>query len=131
MTNFAKVKDYLLEMGHDITHESEDDNIFVLMNEDQGICNMMLDCEGDVLVMEQHIFDLKEKAKDSYKRLLQINRELIHGAFVLDEEGKRVLFRDTLALENLDHNELESSITAMAIALVEHAEEFMDLAGKN
>jgi hypothetical protein len=92
---------------------------------------MMLDCEGDVLVMEQHIFDLQDKAGSSYKRLLQINRELVHGAFVLDEKGNSVLFRDTLALENLDHNELESSITAMAIALAEHADEFMDLAGKN
>ncbi|AFC23312.1 YbjN domain-containing protein [Saprospira grandis] len=130
MNSFEKVKNYLLDMGHEISHESVEDNLFVLNNENQGICNLMLDCEGDVLVMEQHIFDIEEKDAAFLKRLLQINRELIHGAFVLDEEGRRVLFRDTLALENLDRNELESSINAMAIALVEHAEEFMDVAAK-
>jgi len=130
MTNFEKVKMHLLDMGHEITHENVEDNILVISNEDKGVCSMVLDCEGDVLVMEQHIFDFKNSNGDQYKRILQINRSLVHGAFVLDEQG-RVLFRDTLALENLDRNELESSFSALAIALAEYAEEFMALAGKN
>jgi len=38
---------------------------------------------------------------------LQINRELIHGALTLDESGSKVIFRDTLQLENLDLNEIK------------------------
>ncbi len=130
MSNFEKVKTYLLDMGHEITHENSEEGIFVISNEDKAVCNMILDCEGDVLIMEQHIFDLKNSDVKNYKRLLQINRELVHGAFVLDDEGSRVIFRDTLALENLDKNELDSSLSALAIALVEHADEFMTLSGK-
>jgi hypothetical protein len=130
MTNFEKVKNYLLDLGHEITHENNEEGIFIVQNEGKGICSMLLDCEGDVLVLEQHILDLKNHSESIYKKLLQINRELIHGAFVLDETGVKVIFRDTLAIENLDRNELDSSFTALTIALVEHADEFMDLAKK-
>jgi len=60
-----------------------------------------------------------------YKRLLQMNRTLVHGAFVLDEAGESVLFRDTLQLENLDLNELEGSINALSLALAENANELI------
>ena len=50
---------------------------------------------------------MPKDSSDFCKRLLQINRTLVHGAFVLDEEGTTLLFRDTLQLENLDRNELE------------------------
>jgi hypothetical protein len=130
MTNFEKVKHYLLDLGHEITVENAEDSILVVQNEGKGICNMILDCEGDVLVMEQHILDLKNHSESIYKKLLQINRELVHGAFVLDETGHKVIFRDTLALENLDRNELDSSFSALVIALVEHSEEFMGIAKK-
>lgn len=130
MSNFEKIKGYLLELEHDVTHENTEDNLLVINDENKGICNMMLDCEGDVLVVEQHIFDVNDGDSSIYKRLLQINREMIHGAFVLDEGGNRVLYRDTLEADNLDLNELEASLSALAIALVEHADEFLAFAGK-
>jgi hypothetical protein len=55
-----------------------------------------------------------------------MKRTLVHGAFVLDEEGIKVIFRDTLQLENLDKNELEGSITALSIALAEYAGELIE-----
>jgi hypothetical protein len=130
MTNFEKVKNYLLDMGHEITHENAEDNIFVVSNEGKGVCNMVLDCEGEVLVMEQHILDLNATNESIYKKILQMNRFLVHGAYVLDETGKKLIFRDTLALENLDKNELESSFSALSISLVENSGEFMGLAKK-
>ena len=60
-----------------------------------------------------------------FQRLLQMNRTLVHGAFVVDEDGKMVLFRDTLRLENLDLNELEGSIEALSLALAENANELL------
>ena len=65
---------------------------------------------------------------DFYKRLLQMNRSLVHGAFVLDEEGKYLSFRDTLQLENLDLNELEGSIQALSLALAENGAEILEYA---
>ena len=59
------------------------------------------------------------------RRLLQMNNTLVHGAFVLDETGERIFFRDTLQLANLDLNELESSIRALSLALAEYGSELL------
>ena len=123
MTNFEKVKHHLLDLGFEIIQEDTADSTLIIQNEGKGICNMMLDCEGYILIVEQHIIDLKNQTENIYKRLLQMNRSMIHGAFVLDESGDKVLFRDTLALENLDRNEIDSTFTALTIALVEHQDE--------
>jgi hypothetical protein len=60
--------------------------------------------------------------------LLQKNREIVHGAFVLDDTGKRLLFRDTLQLENLDLNEVEASINSLKLLMAEYAGEMLQFA---
>jgi hypothetical protein len=57
-----------------------------------------------------------------------MNRELVHGAFVLDEGGELVIFRDSLQLENLDLNEIEASINALGLGLASFADELIDFA---
>ncbi len=52
------------------------------------------------------------------------------GAFVLNEDAKLILFRDTLQLENLDRNELEASIHALSLALAEYSLELLSYAKK-
>ena len=59
-----------------------------------------------------------------------MNRDLVFGAFVLNEEGDSLLYRNTLALENLDLNELESTINSLSLGLVEHGEELLGFAVK-
>lgn len=131
MDYFGKVQDYLLDLGHEVIDSNEEDHILVITDQDKGICNMLLDCEGEVLIMEQHIFNVDNEKPESYKRLLQINREIVHGAFVLDDAGEKVIFRDTLQLPNLDINELEASLNALALALAENADEFLSLASRS
>ena len=53
-----------------------------------------------------------------------MNRTLVHGTFVLDEAGKRLL-HDTLALAHLDLNEAQGTIDAFSLALAEHALELI------
>jgi len=57
--------------------------------------------------------------------LLQMNRTLVHGAFALTEDGKHILFRDTLCLEHLDLNEVQWTIEALSLAMAEHAAELI------
>ncbi len=122
--NFLKVKDYLLELGLEIVEENQDEELFVVKDEDRGINNLIIDCEEPILILEQLIMAVPQKSQsDFFKRLLQMNRNLIHGAFAIDEESKFVLFRDTLQLKNLDFNELEGSIMALEMALVEYGDE--------
>ena len=123
--NLKKVKSYLEELGFSISSENTKEELVVVDDEEKGINNLIIDCEEPILVIEQIIMKVPGKANDFFKRLLQINRTVVHGAFVLDENGKNVIFRDTLQLENLDKNELEGSINSLSLALAENANELI------
>ena len=127
---FDKVKGYLVDMGHDIVNEDIGEGILIVTDQSKGMINTMLDCEGEILVIEQHIIDMAPEQTAAYKRLLQINRGLVHGAFVLNEDASMLLFRDTLQLSNLDPNELEGSLNALTIALMENMDELLSWAVK-
>jgi len=128
MSDFEKVKDFILDMGFAISHEEPQEELVVIDDDERGIKNLVIDCEAPILILEQVIIPMPQESSDFCKRILQINRTLVHGAFVLDEEGTTLLFRDTLQLENLDRNELEGSIDALSLALAEYASELVSFA---
>ena len=125
MSDFEQVKDFILDMGFAISHEEPQEELVVIDDDERGIKNLVIDCEVPILILEQVIIPMPQESSDFCKRILQINRTLVHGAFVLDEEGTTLLFRDTLQLENLDRNELEGSIDALSLALAEYASELV------
>jgi len=125
MADFEKVKDFILDMGFVLSHEDSQEELIVIDDEERAIKNLVIDCEAPTLILEQVIMPMPEGSSDFCKRLLQMNRTLVHGAFVLNEEGTTLLFRDTLQLENLDRNELEGSIDALSLALAEYGSELV------
>ena len=124
--HYEKVKNYLLELSYNIALEDPNDGILVVSREDDGINNLILYVADPILIMEQTIFELKGDNKDILKSLLIKNRDIIFGAFALDDEGHRVIFRDTLALENLDLNELEGSLNSLSLLLSEYSSEIIE-----
>ena len=128
MSDFEKVKDFILDMGFAISHEEPKEELVVIDDDDRGIKNLVIDCEGSIVILEQVIIPMPKESYEFCKRILQINRTLVHGAFVLDEEGTTLLFRDTLQLDNLDRNELEGSIDALSLGLAEYASELVSFA---
>ena len=125
MSDFDKVKSFIMDMGFSISHENSKEELIVIDDDERGINNLVIDCESPILILEQVIIPMPQSSSDFCKRILQINRTLVHGAFVLDEEGTTLLFRDTLQTENLDRNELEGSIDALSLALAEYASELV------
>ena len=122
---FQIVKDYLLELNYSIVQEDTEDQVFVVDSENDGIKNLVIGCAEPILIMEQYLFDIQRNSCDIFENLLRKNRDIIHGAFVLDESGKKVIFRDTLQLENLDLNELEGSIKSLSLLLSEYSDEII------
>ncbi len=125
--NFLKVKNFLLDLDYTIISENAEDEVFVVENEDAGITNLIIACADPILIMEQYLFELKEKKTEVFIELLQKNRDIIHGAFALDESGKKVIFRDTLQIENLDLNELEGSLNSLSLLLSEYSSRIIEL----
>jgi len=122
---YGKVKGYLMDLEHAIIREDKEEGILVIDNESLGIKNLVIGCLDPILIMEQFILDLKNTDISVFKQLLQKNRDIIHGAFVLDESGEKLIFRDTLQMENLDLNELEGSINSLTLLLSEYSTELI------
>ncbi|MBW1294715.1 YbjN domain-containing protein [Aquimarina litoralis] len=124
--HFQLVKDYLLKLNFNIIHENIGDGIIMISKENEGIKNLILGVAPPILIIEQHIFNIKNKNELVYRSLLQKNRDIVHGAFVLDETGEKVIFRDTLQLENLDLNELEGTLNSLGLLLSEYSEQIIN-----
>ncbi len=130
MNHFQNVNEYLLELGYAVTYQDEADGVIVIENESQGIKNLVLGVADPLLVVEQFICEIAKPSEEVYKQLLQKNRDIIHGAFVLDESGSKVLFRNTHELENLDLNEIEATFNSLSFLLGEYSNEILKLSQK-
>lgn len=124
--NFLKVKNYLIDLKCSIIHENSEDGIFIINNEENGISNLVIGCADPLLILEQFLFELSEDSLPIFKSLLIKNRDIVHGALVLDGGGTRVIFRDTLQIENLDLNELEGTLNSLVLFLSEYADEIIE-----
>jgi len=128
MKNYLdRIIEFSDQLGLEILQKDEAEALLIVHAENRGIYNLILDVEDPILVMEQLIYPVSNPSIEHYQGLLQINRQLVHGAFVLDEDGKNVLFRDTLQIENLDFNEFEGSINALSMGLAEFSGELLQL----
>lgn len=127
-SKFELVKQYLNDMEIAIISEDKTEELVIVEDEENGIKNLVIDCEEPILVLEQVIMKIKPDLNEFFKQLLQMNRNLVHGAFVLDENAQYIIFRDTLQLEHLDRNELEASIHSLSLALSEYGPVFLDYA---
>jgi len=123
--NFNKVGEYLLELGYNIIHQDIDSEVYVVEKESDGINNLFIGVADPILIIEQYLFTLNNDSPDVFKNLLIKNRDIIHGAFALDESGDKVIFRDTLQIENLDLNELEGTLNSLSLLLSEYSDELI------
>lgn len=124
--HFETVKQYLHDLEIPITQEIPEEELVIVNDEENGIKDLIIDCEDPLLIFEQVILAVPANPGNLFERLLKMNRNLVHGAFVLDDEGKTIFFRDTLQLENLDLNELEGTIKALSLALFENMDELLE-----
>lgn len=125
MNYFDKVKEYLMELEYSIVKEDRDNEVFVVESQEDGIRNLLIGVADPIIIIEQYLFDLNNNVGDVAKQLLIKNRDIVHGAFVMDDDGKRVIFRDTLQVDNLDLNELEGSLSSLSLLLSEYSDEII------
>ncbi|TGE16542.1 YbjN domain-containing protein [Hymenobacter elongatus] len=124
-TYFTAIKGYLLELGFDICHADEQEGVFVVDKPELAIKNLVIGCGDPLLILEQYLLDLPAPSLEVYQRLLQKNRDIIHGAFALDESGRKLIFRDTLQIETLDLPELEACVNSLGLLLSEFSDELI------
>lgn len=127
---FKKIESFISELGYSISYQNENEGIFCIENESDGIKNLIIGVAPPILIIEQFIFTLKNDDKDILKSLLKKNRDIIFGAFVLDEEGKKVIFRYTMQIEKIGINEFEGALNSLGLLLSEYYEQIIEFSKK-
>src|SRR6478609_3590217 len=126
MNTIQTIEDFALRLDCKILYKNEQSGILKIDNQADGIHNLILGVAPPILIMEQLLFSFREDNIEMFKKLLQKNRDTIHGAFVINEEGDRVLFRYTMQLQNIDFNEFESALNSLGLLLSEFSQQIID-----
>lgn len=123
--DFKTVEKYIHDLDYKIVHKSEETGVFVIENTLDGIQNLIVGIAPPVIIFEQYLFTITNETMEMFKSLLMKNRDIIHGAFAITEDGKKVIFRYTLQIHNLDFNEFEAAINSLSLLMSEYYEQLI------
>lgn len=126
MNYIDTIADFATRLNCKIVYKNEQNGILKIDNPPDGIHHLIIGIAPPILIMEQFLFSFREDTVAMFKALLQKNRDTIHGAFVINEEGNKVLFRYTMQIENLDFNEFEGAINSLGLLLSEYTQQIID-----
>lgn len=121
--NAKKVRG-MLEQIDGIMYDTVREDIFKVTETESGdSLQMTLDVEETTVCLVMDIGPVSDFLDDTgpsefYQKLLELNDKAVHGKFSLFKN--RVLFRDSLEIQNLDLNELEAAMGHMFLFVVQH-----------
>jgi hypothetical protein len=126
------VENYLIKLGrkYEKTTAATPEDATLLVHASGGGTLIALRAIAPILAI--HVEIGPEPTTDArrlalYRRLLELNAEdLMHAAYGL--ENGRVVLSAALALENLDANEVEATLSDIDLALARHTESLTHLA---
>ncbi|MBL1410596.1 type III secretion system chaperone family protein [Sphingobacterium faecale] len=124
--SFLTIEKYIIHSNFTILHRNEQEGLFVVENEEDGIRNLIIGVSSPIILFEQYLFTLKRDNLHIFKSLLIKNRDIIHGAFALTEDGNRVIFRYTLQLHSLDRHEFDAAINSLSLLLSEYYQQLIE-----
>jgi uncharacterized protein YjfI (DUF2170 family) len=112
------IKDFLEHEGYEV-EEQQDGEVLVVTDEDDFTIFMVVtDIQIEFMVDICGENDLQPgKLLEAYRILLDQNTEILptcYGIDTTERENPRVMLVDSLALENLDENELQLSLSSLA-----------------
>lgn len=123
-----RIEGFIIDMG--LAFEQVQDGMWLIHDEVDYIDNIVVYHSPPVLTFRVKLIDhLDEKVRpEFYKRLLELNAtSMIAGAYGLEDDA--VVIVDTVQSENLDENEFQASIDAIALAVREHYPELRAIIG--
>jgi uncharacterized protein YjfI (DUF2170 family) len=116
----ADIIAFVKEQGYSIT---EDSSIVIIQDEDGlNIFAVIDESQVEFMVDLCSLNDLETaKLGETYERILDQNTEILPTCFGIDStdpDDKRIVLVDSLAIENLDVNELLLSLDSLAVNVV-------------
>ena len=111
---------FLSNQGYNITDRGA---VLLLENDELNIGGLITDEQIEFVIDLCSINDLdKNKLQEIYEKILDENTEILPSSFGIDSgnpQDKRLVLVDSLAIENLDENELLLTLDALALNVID------------
>ena len=110
---------FLSNQGYNITDQGA---VLLLENDELNIGGVITDEQIEFVIDLCSINDLdKSKLQEIYEKILDENTEILPSSFGIDSgnpKDKRLVLVDSLAIENLDKNELLLTLDALTLNVI-------------
>ena len=118
MNGREKLEGYLISLGY--SFEKLGDDTWLINEPAKGLLNVMILLDAPVVMIRVNVMNTPELKKEEFLTdVLRLNAtDVIHGAYALD--GDKLILIDTLLIETLDKEELQSTLDAFSLALFQH-----------
>ena len=111
---------FLSNQGYNITDRGA---VLLLENDELNIGGLITDEQIEFVIDLCSINDLdKNKLQEIYEKILDENTEILPSSFGIDSDNpkdKRLVLVDSLAIENLDENELLLTLDALVLNVID------------
>ena len=117
-----QIEAYLIETG--APFESVKEGFWLIHDDYDAVDNIVVVHNPPVITFRVKLFDIPPAPArhELFTHLLRLNgTDMIAGAYGLEDDA--VVLTDSLQSENLDYNEFQASVDAIAFAVREHYDE--------
>lgn len=113
-----KIESYLIKLG--LTFEKAGDDTWIINDEEKGLERVIVAMADPLVIVRVKVMEVPEgDNKDLFEKLLRYNaNDLVHGAYAIDNDD--IIIVDTLEFMTMDLEEIEASLDAIGLALVQH-----------
>ncbi len=126
MNYFSKIENFIQNINYTISYKDEKEGVFMIENLLDGVQNLIVGIAPPVIIFELYLFTITNDNLEMLKALLMKNRDIIHGAFAITEDGKKVIYRYTLQIANLDQNEFEATLNSLSLLMSEYSAQLIE-----
>jgi len=126
MNYFSKIENFIQNINYTITYKDEKEGVFMVENLLDGVQNLIVGIAPPVIIFELYLFTITNDNLEMLKALLMKNRDIIHGAFAITEDGNKVIYRYTLQVANLDQNEFEATLNSLSLLMSEYSAQLIE-----
>ncbi|MBA2662985.1 MAG: YbjN domain-containing protein [Bradymonadaceae bacterium] len=130
MVTNDQIEAYLIENG--LPFEQVREGLWLIHDDIDYIDNIVVYHTPPVITFRVKLMEAPSAAArmELFTRLLELNAtSMVAGAYGLEDDA--VVIVDTLQSENLDHNEFQASIDAIAMAVREHFDELTEIINRH
>jgi hypothetical protein len=122
MTNPETVESYLLRCG--MPYEQVDESTWVIQLDNHLRSRIAIRIQEPIVLFTAPLMEIADDAKDKeglYRRLLELNGQLLHSSYTLQD--KRVVLSGAQPMVSLDLEEFQAVLDDLTMAMDTHSNE--------